>query len=217
MRSRVIALLVLLPCLALPALAADSPQEVYAKFHRAAVMGELEEMLKLSPAKRRAEGKTMSAGSKAAAIKMAQHLLPRGYQLLRTTVQVDGRAILLVSGPWFGEGEKPLTMYGVVRLLLEDGEWKFDESHWSTQKPMELAGPRPAPPPNPAAPPPNPAAAAMQKPGARPADKAPAKAAAPTKAAPSAYTEVPTRKLGEAKQGCVYKPVMTAQDMEACK
>jgi len=210
---RAIALLVLLPCLALlarAALAADSPQEVYAKFFKATVTGNLEEMLKLWPTRRRAEVQAMSAESKEAQIKLARHLLPRGYQVHRTTVQVDGYAFLILSGPWFGEGEKPVTMYGVVRLQQEGGEWKYDEAHWSTQKPAELAGPRPAAPPNPAA-------AAMESPGGKPAAKAPPSPAAPSKTAPSAYTETPVRKLGEAKPECVYKPVMTAKDMELCK
>ena len=193
MRLRAIALLLLLP---LTALAAEAPDAVYTKFHRAAMAGNLEEMLKVSPAKRRAEVQAMSQASKDAQLQIAKHLLPRGFQVHRTTVQVDGFAFLHLSGPWFGEGNKPVTMYGVVRLVQEQGEWKVDESHWSTQKPAELAPPKPA-----AA-----AAAAAVK---------PAPGAAPVK--PSAYTETPVRKLGEAKPECVYKPVMTARDLENCK
>ncbi len=166
MRLRAIALLILLP---LSALGADSPDAVYAKVHRAAMAGDLEELIKYSPTKRRAEIQAMNAASKDAQLKMARHLLPRGYQVHRTTVQVDGHAIVLVSGPWFGEGEKPLTMYGVVRMVLEDGEWKFEESNWSTQKPPELAGPKPA------------AASATVKPPP----------GVPMKTAPSAYSETP--------------------------
>jgi hypothetical protein len=198
MRLRAIALLVLLQGSVLPqgpALAADAPEAVYAKVHRAAMAGDLVELVKYSPAKRRAEVQAMSAASKDAYIKMAQHLLPRGYQVHRTTVLVDGHGILLVSGPWFGEGEKSMTMYGVVRLVLEDGEWKFEESNWSTQKPPELAGPKPA------------AATAAVKPPP----------GAGQKVAPSAYTETPMRRLGEAKPECLYKPVMTARDLENCK
>jgi len=197
MRLRAIALLVLLQVMLAPgaAVAAEAPDAVYAKFHRAAMAGNLEDILKVSPAKRRAEVQAMSQANKDAQLRMARHLLPRGFQVHRTTVQVDGFAFLHVSGPWFGEGEKPVTMYGVVRLVQEEGEWKVDESHWSTQKPSELAGPKPVADTAAVKPPPS----------------------APMKTKPSAYTETPTRKLGEAKPECVYKPVMTAKDIENCK
>jgi len=201
MRLRAIALLVLLP---LAALAADAPEEVFKKFHGAAMAGNLEEMLKYGPAQRRAEVQGMPAASKEAALKTVQFLMPRGFQVHRMTVHDDGRGILHVSGPLISEGKAPMTMYGTVRMLQENGEWKVDEATWSTQKPAALSPPRPAPAP-----------AAAPVAAGSPAPKA---VAAPKPPAPGTiYREPPIRKLGEAKVECVYKPVMTAKDIENCK
>jgi hypothetical protein len=204
MKLRAIALLILLPFVMLQApaaLAAEEPDAVYAKFHRAAMAGDLEEMLKYGPAQRRNEIRGMSAASKDAALKMAQFMMPRAFTVERTMVAGNGgRATLIVSGPGDAGGGKLEKIYGTVRMLMENGEWKVDEASWSSEKPSILASPAPA--------------------AARPAaDKSPAKGAASAKAAPaaSAYTETPARKLGEAKAECVYKPVMTAKDIENCK
>ena len=74
-----------------------------------------------------------------------------------------------------------------------------------------------------------PAAAADDKPAAAkaaPAKKAAAKAPAAPKAAPAqsrstlpvgALDSAPDRKFGEQKPPCVYKPVMTAEDLENCR
>src|SRR5258706_15305706 len=78
MKLRAIALLILLPQLTLlprATLAADEPDVVYGKFHRAAMAGDLEEMLKYGPAQRRAEIQAMSAPSKEAALRMAQYMM----------------------------------------------------------------------------------------------------------------------------------------------
>src|ERR1700675_640111 len=120
-------------------------------------------------------------------------MMPRAFTLQRKTVQPNGRATLIVSGPWMGEGQRPETMYGVVRMVTENGEWKVDESNWSNEKPAILAMP-------------NPAAAPV-------ADKAAPKPTVAGKGAPvvgSMDSGSPGRRLGEAKPPCVYKPVMTA-------
>jgi hypothetical protein len=177
--------------------AADEPEAVYAKFHRAVMAGDLAEMLKYGPAQRRAEIEGMSASSKEAALKMAQFMMPRAFTLQRKTVQANGRAAtLIVSGPWADVDQKLDTMYGTVRMLQENGEWKVDETSWSNDKPAILAAPKPA-----AAP------VAAGKPAP--------KAAAP--AVGSMQSASPGRTLGAAKPECIYKPVMTAQDMENCK
>ena len=194
MRLRAVALLILLQCLvAPPALAADAPDVVYARFHRAAMAGDLEEMLKHGPAQRRTEIRSLSPASKDAALKMAQFMMPRAFTVERTIVGNNGRATLIVSGPGDSGSGKLQPIYGTVRMLTENGEWKVDEASWSTDKPAILS--------------------------AAPAGKGPAKAAAPAILAPggSAYNETPARKLGEAKAECVYKPVMTAKDIENCK
>jgi hypothetical protein len=196
MKLLVAILFMLLP---FASLAADEPEVVYGKFHRAVMAGDLEEMLKYGPAQRRAEILGLSASSKEAALRMAQFMMPRAFALNWKTVQANGRAAtLIVSGPWADEGTTKLeTMYGTVRMLLENGEWKVDEASWSSEKPAIVGAAKP------------------------PADgKAAAKAAPAGKAgAPvvGAMEASPGRTLGAAKPECVYKPVMTAQDIENCK
>jgi hypothetical protein len=197
-------LLVLLPLAALPVRGAEEPEAVYAKFHRAVMAGDLDEMLKYGPAPRRAEMQSMSEASKEAALKMAQFMMPRAFTLQRKTVQANGRATLIVSGPWAGEGQKLETMYGIVRMVTENNEWKVDESNWSNERPPNLAATDKAAP----------------KPPVAAKGAAAVKAAAAGSGAPvvgSTSSATPGRTLGAAKPPCVYKPVMTAVDIENCK
>jgi hypothetical protein len=181
-----------LPC---AARAADEPEAVYAKYHRAAMAGDLQEMLKYWPAARRAEMQGASESSKEAALKMAQYMSPRAFKLERKTVAPNGRkAMLIVSGPWEAGRRNMDTIYGTVNLVSENGEWKVDDSSWSLDKPAALATPAPAAP-------------------------AAAKAHAPGTGAPviGTMSAAPVHKLGVAKEPCVYKPVMTNEDMERCR
>jgi len=191
----------LLALLPLAALAAEEPEAVYAKFHRATMAGELDEMLKYGPAQRRAEMRGLSEAHREAALKMAQFMMPRAFTLERKTVHAKGRATLIVSGAGDAGRQKLETIYGVVTMLMENGEWKVDESSWSNEKPVILATPK----------------AAAQPAGA---DKGAPKAAASGKGAPvvgSMSSATPGRTLGTAKEPCVYKAVMTAQDMANCR
>jgi hypothetical protein len=193
----IIALLALLPLAALPALAADEPEAVYAKFHRAAISRNLEELLRYGPDARRAELGSMSDAQKEAVLKMAASMMPRAFTVRSKQVAPNGRsARLVVSGT--GEnliGGRPETLFGEISMVMERGQWKVDESSWSNQAPANV-----------------PAA----KPGAAPAAaKAPAKAAARPQSAP--VSQSPARTLGAAKPPCVYKAVMTAEDVENCK
>ena len=194
------ALCMVVPC---AAPAAEEPELVYAKFHRAVASGNLAEMAKYGPDARRAELAAMSDAQKDATLKMIAMMMPRAFTLRSKLVNPDGRsARLVVSGPGGPiAGGKPETLYGTIRMVVERGEWKVDESDWSNAQPRFLATPKPAAPP--------PAA-----------DKAALKAAATAKGAPmvgSMSSGTPVRKLGEAKAECVYKPVMTDKDMENCK
>ncbi|MSQ62292.1 MAG: hypothetical protein EXR33_00385 [Betaproteobacteria bacterium] len=209
----VIALLVLLPLAALPVRGAEEPEAVYAKFHRAVIAGNLDEMLKYGPAPRRAEMHSMSDASREAALKMAQFMMPRAFTLQRKTVQANGRATLIVSGPWAGEGQKLETMYGIVRMVTENNEWKIDGSNWSNEKPPNLAAPNRAAPPS-AADKAAPKTSVAAK-GAAAVKDAAAGSGAPVVGSTSSAT--PGRTLGAAKPPCVYKPVMTAVDIENCK
>ena len=192
-----IALVLLLA--ALPVRAADEPEAVYAKFHRAAMGGDLDEMLNHGLAQRRAEMRGLSAAHREAQLKMVRLMMPRAYALERKTVRPKGSATLIVSGTAEGGSGTQDAVYGTVQMLLENGAWKVDEVSWNSEKPAILATPKPSPAPA--------------------AGKA---AAVSTKGAPvvgsmSSQVSGGGGKLGPAKPECVYKPVMTARDMENCR
>ena len=190
MRLPVFALLILLSA---AALAAEEPEAVYAKFHRAAVSGNIEEMTRYGPAAQRAELASMSAAQKDATVKMMAALLPRAYLLNSRTVNPNGQsARLLVSGAsHFQPGDKPETLYGTITMTMERGEWKVGGMDWSN------TGPAPTP-------------KAQTAPAARSKD-------APAARGATATGTPPERTFGTAKPPCLYKPVMTAEDMENCR
>ena len=193
LRSLATALILLAPC---AALAAEEPEAVYAKFHRAAVSGNLDELIRHGPQTRRAEMTSMSAAQKDATLKMAALLLPRAFTLRSKTVSPDGRsARLVVSGPGENlvDGRRE-TLYGQIRMVMEGPEWKVEESNWSNEQPALPAAAKPA--------------------AAPAAGKAPAKT--PATGASMVGSPAP-RTFGTAKPPCVYKAVMTAEDMENCK
>lgn len=185
------------------AFGADEPEVVYGRFHRAIASGNLEEMMRYAPAARRAEVAVMSAAQKDAQMKMLSMLMPKAFTLVNKRIAPGGQsARLIVTGP--GEtviaGGAKEPMYGRVRMVQEGGEWKVDEIAWSNEQPSAgEVGPALAAPP----------AAAAAKPVS-------ASKQAPKASAPAAPPPV-VRKLGEARQECVYKPVMTNEDLERCR
>jgi hypothetical protein len=199
MRPFIAAILALLAC---AAFAAEDPEAVYAHYHRAAVSGDLGGVARYSQADQRAEIAAMSPAQRDANVKMLRAQMPRGFVLRSKTAAPDGRSVrLVVSGPADPVGnEKPETLYGSIRLVLEGGEWKVADAEWNNVPP---AGPQSAPAP-----------AAAPKPAGP-------KAAMPAKGGGAAVvgstSSAPEHKLGKAKEPCVYKPVMTAEDLERCR
>jgi hypothetical protein len=191
-RALLLALL-LMPC---AAAAQNEPEAVYAKFHRAAVSGDVDEMARHGHAPQRAEIASMSAAQKDASAKMMKALLPRAYVLNDKRVNPNGQsARLIVSGPSaIIPGEKSETLYGTISLMMEAGEWKVSNMDWSNTRPAALAQP------------------ALKPPATSPLSSRPPAA----RGATVVGTE-PERKLGPAKPPCVYKPVMTAEDVENCR
>ena len=202
MRPFIAAILALLAC---AAFAAEDPEAVYAHYHRAAVSGDLGGVARYSQAEQRAEIAAMSPAQRDANVKMLRAQMPRGFVLRSKTVAPDGRSVrLVVSGPADPVGnEKPETLYGSIRLVLEGGEWKVADAEWNNVPPAGAQG-APAPNSTPAAP--------------KPAGP---KAAMPAKGGGAAVvgstSSEPAHKLGKAKEPCVYKPVMTAEDLERCR
>ena len=192
-----IALLLLLA--ALPVRAAGEPETVYAKFHRAAMAGDLDEMLDHGLAKRRGQMKGLSDSHREAELKMVRVMMPRAFNLERKTVRPNGRATLVVSGIAEVGRNTQDPVWGTVQMLLENGAWKVDEVSWSGEKPANLASPKPAPAP------------------AAGRTAATATGGAPVVGSMSSQVSGGSSKLGPAKPECVYKPVMTAQDIQNCK
>ena len=178
------------------AIAAEEPEAVYAKFHRAVVAGDLEEMLRYATDAQRNELAAMSAAQKTASVKMIAALMPRSYVLKDKSINPDSQGARLVlsgAGPVM-LGDKPETLYGTIKMVMQRGDWKVGESSWSNATPV------------------------MSKPAPKPA--APAAAAAPkTKhmAPVGSLDGAPEKKLGKQKPTCVFKPVMTAEDLENCR
>lgn len=190
----------LLACLSVAALSAraEDPEAVYAKFHRAAAAGDLAEMLRYAPEARRAEVAAMSAAQKDAEAKMAAAMLPRAFLVRQKSLEPGGQAArLVVSGPGepLSDG-KPETLYGTIRMVMERGAWKVADSKWTNETPAGLANAR----------------------GAAPKKAAAAPAVSTRGAAPvGSIDAAPEHKLGRAKPPCVYKPVMTEEDLANCR
>jgi len=190
----------ILLALAVPAAAAaEEPEQVYAKFHRAMAAGDLEEMQRYAPEAQRRELAAMSPAQKDAQVKMMAAMMPRAFVLKNKNVNPDGQgARLIVSGPGPAlMGDRPETLYGTIRMVVERGEWKVADVNWSNTQPAGMqAAPKPAP-----------------------AEKAATGPAPPKSAAPQvgSMNAAPERKFGTQKPPCVYKAVMTAEDLENCK
>lgn len=236
----------LLPAAAL-AQPAEAPEAVYAKYHRAAIAADYAEMARLAPEPQRAALAKVDAADKALAARAIAPVMPRNYLVRSKTVEVkDFRVRLLVSGPGqLRPNAKPEILWGAIRMDVENGAWKVAEARWSTTPPADTlvvrgfgaaplpAGTLPALPvvpngpvlaamnpstatkttaPAPAAPQ---SAAAAAKPA--PPAKLPAAATAPRAPTTNAVGSTVERPLGTAKPGCVFKPVMSAEDLALCK
>jgi hypothetical protein len=201
--ARVLLLLTLL--LPLPAFAAEEPEAVYARYHRGLASGNLEDVLRSAAEQLRSEIAGLAPDQRAAVMKNLAALAPSSYTLRGKKIEADDEnARLVVSGDRQAAGtRKPETLYGSIRMVRQRGEWRVAASEWSPYEP-EALGPAPA-----AAP-----AAAAGVP------KAAIKTAPPPKGSPPVIGSMdggPERKLGKAKEPCVFKPVMTAEDMEKCR
>ena len=133
---RILALLAAL-AFALPASAADEPEAVFAKYHRAAVAGNLDEMLRYTTDSHRAEMSAMSPEQRAASFKLINTLMPAKYAVRAKSVYPEsGIARLYIAGEARATiDSKPGMLYGVVRLVVQRGEWKVGNVEWSNQDP----------------------------------------------------------------------------------
>jgi len=225
---------------------AEAPEAVYAKYHRAAIAADFNEMARLAPEPQRAELAKIDAADKALAARAIAPAMPRTYLVKSKTVEVkDFRVRLVVSGPGqLRPQAKPEILWGAIRMDVENGAWKVAEARWSTTPPSQglvvrgfgatpppagslpvlplipngpvLASNKPSGPTKTAAPAPA-AASKYAVPGTAAPAKLPAAATAPRAATTNAVGSTVERPLGTAKPGCVFKPVMSAEDLALCK
>lgn len=191
MKRLALAFMLALP-LAAPAQA--PPESVYARLHAAALAANSDAALAHATKARQAELAGMSKAEKDAFFKMMAGLMPRTYTVTGKQVAPGGKSAVLRAtgtGEFMGRGQ----MYAEVKFQMEGNTWKVDTWEWTSTPP---AGPMAAP------------AAATPAPS-KPQAKAPSRPV-------QAPTAAPPRKLGaQADTQCVYKPVMTEEDMEKCR
>ena len=122
------------------------------------------------------------------ALKFLATMMPRSYAVNSKVLGPDGKtARILATGAHSVMG-KTQPMYGAISLRKEAGEWKVDQWGWSNDKPDDES---------PAVSVPAPARAAKPKATAAPRE--------------------PTLKHVETKGDCVFKPVMTDEDLARCR
>ncbi|MGQ0510447.1 MAG: hypothetical protein ACT4P9_07510 [Betaproteobacteria bacterium] len=191
-----LALAALVLWLPLAAPAQEPIESVYAKLHAAALAANSDAALAYATAPRKAELAGMPKAEKDAFFKMMSGLMPRTYTVTGKRVAPGGKsAVLRATGT--GEFMGRQQMYAEVKFQMEGNAWKVDTWEWTGTPP---AGPMAAPPP---------AAPAVSP--SRPQAKAPSRPVQAPAASPPA-------KLGQQSDSqCVYKPVMTEEDMEKCR
>lgn len=206
-----------------PQAVADDPEVVYRRFHEAIVARDVAEMRKWSAAKLGAVIDAGSAVENKMAIAMAAGTMPKTYSVAGTELSPDGASATLRLAPGGTQGGEKLS--GTAKLVKEGGGWKVLSYEWTQEWSMgskpAVATPKPAAaePVKPAEAPQPPKPAAASAPAAVPAP--PAAPAPQPKAAPrrsestAGKPAAPT--LQQAKPACVYKPVMTDEDIARCR
>lgn len=107
--------------------AADEPEAVYARFHRAVVAGDFNEMLKHGTAKQVAESSAIPPAARQAALELMRRLMPKTYSVAGKRFDSDAQLTLrLVSQSGGG------VATGTAKMLMERGQWKVDEVNWGS-------------------------------------------------------------------------------------
>lgn len=171
---------------AVPAAAADDPETVYGKLHRATLAGSVEEVLSYATAGKRKE--MASLPGREDVVRMMALSLPKAYSV--TKKDVDGsKAHLEFRGVHDSGGPSR----GNAEFVKEKGAWKVDEWSWSAlaQAPMkDAAQPESA--------------------------KAPATPAGTEMVATVPVDAPTLRKATAETAPCVIKPVMSDDDLRRC-
>jgi len=164
----------------------EEPDAVYAKYHNAILTGNTDEMLRLTRAPRRAE----IAARKDSELRTQAASMPVAFALEQKITSRDGQSARLffsASGEAFPV-PRAGAQYGVVRMALEQGEWRVVDHSWAREKPAELAPARP-----------------LAGDGGRVRDMT----------RPARPASAPVLKL--ARPDCAYKGAMSDEEIERCR
>lgn len=197
--------MLLLPC---AVAAAEDPETVYGKLHRATLAGNVEEVLSYSSTGKRKE--IASLPGKEDMVRMLAMSLPQTYSVTSRDVgarkaHLDLRGVHDASGPARGHAD----------LVKEKGRWKVTDWSWdamaaASEPQLVRVQASQAATPAKAAPPQEPMKDEAQ------AEKAPAGTATPETAA-LVPVEAPTLRRATADQmPCLIKPVMSDEDLRRC-
>jgi len=114
----------------------DAAEAVYRAYHTATAAGDLAGMRPYMRASRQAEMDATPEKQRKAMAEFLKVLVPREVTITRTTIAPDGRSAQLevrgMGKALVGEGEDP--MVGAIRMVVEDGAWKIDTSHWKNEE-----------------------------------------------------------------------------------
>jgi hypothetical protein len=192
-----IAIAASLALLCAAAAAQDRPEAVYRRVHAALLAGNADAMLRDSTAARRAEISKLP--DRNAVVKLMAAMAPGSYKVNETTFGAGGQsAQLRASGRTQFMGHSG-TSHGLINLLREQGQWKVDRIEWSR------SGGAPS---KPAAP------AAAQ---AAPAPAPPEDAKLRERIEERKRQRAAKRRAEEAAGNCIYKPVMSEDDLAKCR
>jgi hypothetical protein len=125
------------------AFAAEEPEAVYARFHRAVLAGDFSEMTKHGTAAKAAEAAAMPAAVRQASLELVRRLLPKSYSVAGKRVDPGGERMTLRLVSQAGSGG---IATGTATLLREKGEWKVDEVNWGSGTAARTAAAAPTAP-----------------------------------------------------------------------
>jgi hypothetical protein len=116
--------LVALGMIAMPALAQEQPETVYAHFHRAGLAADYDAMRKYESAAKVSQMDPLPPAERKAILKALANLLPSSYAVVEKTVEEGAtRAVLRLRGT------QP-AVSGTITLVKEKGAWKVDDANW---------------------------------------------------------------------------------------
>ena len=178
-------------------LAADGPEAVYGKLHKATLAGNVDEVLSYATSARRKEMAELPGREDM--VRVMAMAMPKSYSVTRK--DVDGaKAVLQVRG--LHEEHGPAA--AKVLLYKEKGSWKVDE--WGWEQLVQATPPKEAPPSD-----------AMSKTDSDKPAANTAGSAQPVEPIPAVPVDAPTlRKTSAETAPCLIKPVMSDDDLRRC-